>query len=96
MSLQIIILYGLIFAVIYFVMLRPQIKQQKEKMAMLTSLKEGDRIATNGGIVGRITKIENNDQLIIETSNTKITILKPYVSHLVPSKAEQPKTIEKK
>ena len=46
-------------AVIYFVKLRPQIKQQKAHNAMLENLKEGDRVATRGGLVGRITKIEN-------------------------------------
>ena len=64
-----IILYILIFGVIYFVMIRPNIKQQRAHQAMLDSLKKGDMIITTGGIIGKILEIKN-DQLLIDTSST--------------------------
>ena len=50
-------IYLLIFAIIYFIMIRPQVKQQKEHTAMLGSLKKGDKIITRGGIIGTIKNI---------------------------------------
>ena len=95
MTLGSLLPFALMFAVIYFVMLRPQIKQQKAHNAMLENLKEGDRVATRGGLVGRITKIENEEQLIIDTSGTKVTLLKAFVSHIILSKKDKPKEIKK-
>ena len=71
-----------ILVVIYFIMLRPQLKQQKEHQAMIANLKNGDTIITTGGIVGKIHNIDNNN-IIIDTSSTKITISRSYVSQLV-------------
>ena len=51
-------IYVLIFAIIYFVMIRPQAKKQKEHNQMLDNLKKGDRVVTNGGIVGVIKNIK--------------------------------------
>ena len=51
-------IYLLSFAVIYFIMIRPQVKQQKQHTALLENLKNGDRIITNGGIVGKIVNIK--------------------------------------
>jgi preprotein translocase subunit YajC len=47
----------LMFVVLYFLMIRPQMKRQKDTRAMLESLKKGDEVITAGGIVGKITKI---------------------------------------
>ena len=76
-----IILYILIFGVIYFVMIRPNIKQQRAHQAMLDSLKKGDMIITSGGIIGKILEIKN-DQLLIDTSSTKVLISRSYVSNI--------------
>lgn len=47
----------LMFVVLYFLMIRPQMKRAKEVKGMLESLKKGDEVVTNGGLVGRITKV---------------------------------------
>ncbi len=47
----------LMFVVLYFLMIRPQMKRAKEQKAMLESLKKGDEVITAGGVVGRITKV---------------------------------------
>ena len=75
-------IYVLIFAIIYFVMIRPQAKKQKEHNQMLDNLKKGDRVVTNGGIVGVITNIKGKDKNILEidSSNTKLEVLKTHIS----------------
>ena len=55
-------IYVLIFAIIYFVMIRPQARKQKEHNQMLDNLKKGDRVVTNGGIVGVIKNIKGKDK----------------------------------
>ncbi len=57
-----IIFMVLIFAVFYFMLIRPQVKRQKEHKAMVEALSKGDEVMTAGGIVGRIT--EMSDQFI--------------------------------
>lgn len=47
----------LMFVVLYFLMIRPQMKRAKEHKAMLQSLKKGDEVVTGGGVVGKITKV---------------------------------------
>ena len=47
----------LMFVVLYFLMIRPQMKRAKEHKAMLEALKKGDEVVTAGGLVGRITKV---------------------------------------
>jgi preprotein translocase subunit YajC len=47
----------LMFVVLYFVMIRPQMKRQKETKAMLDALSKGDEVVTQGGVIGKITKI---------------------------------------
>ena len=60
----------LMFAVLYFLMIRPQAKRQKEQKAMLESIKSGDEVVTIGGILGRVTKV-NDAYLTVEISDTK-------------------------
>lgn len=61
-----IIMMVAVFAIMYFLMIRPQKKKQKEEQAMRDSLQIGDEITTIGGIVGRIVTVKD-DSLIIET-----------------------------
>ena len=77
-------IYLLIFAVIYFIMIRPQVKQQKEHSSILENLKKGDRIITNGGIIGKIANIKgkNNEIIEISTNNSNIEILRTHIKSL--------------
>jgi preprotein translocase subunit YajC len=56
----------LIFAVFYFLLIRPQQKKMKQHREMVASLKRGDRIVTGGGIVGRVARVEGNNEIIVE------------------------------
>lgn len=61
-----IILYGLIIAVFYFILIRPQSKQKKKEEEMRNNLEIGDTIVTIGGIIGRVVSIKEDD-IVIET-----------------------------
>lgn len=52
--------YVLMFVLLYFLMIRPQMKRQKEQKAMLAALTKGNEVATIGGIVGKIIKTDDN------------------------------------
>ena len=79
-------IYLLIFVVIYFVMIRPQIKQQKDLANLLDNLKQGDKIITNGGIIGTIKNIKgkNKDIIQISTNSNTIDIVKSHIKSLYP------------
>ncbi|HOJ91766.1 MAG TPA: preprotein translocase subunit YajC [Saprospiraceae bacterium] len=71
----------LIFGVMYFFMLRPQIKKQKEQNNYLGNLKKGDQVVTGSGIIGKITKFEDGGVIELQVdSKTFIKILKSAVS----------------
>ena len=78
----------LIFVIMYFVMIRPQKKQEKETADMRNNLEVGDEITTIGGIIGKVVSIKE-ETLVLETSHdrTHIRILKSAVSR-VDVKAE--------
>ncbi len=88
MDLTMILMLGGLLLVMYFVMIRPQRKQEKEQNAMRNNLAVGDEITTIGGIIGKIVSIKE-ETCVIETSHerTKIRILKTAVSR-VDVKAE--------
>jgi preprotein translocase subunit YajC len=58
----------LMFVVLYFVMIRPQMKRQKEHKAMVDALAKGDEVATSGGMLGKVTKL-GDTMLSIEIAN---------------------------
>jgi preprotein translocase subunit YajC len=77
-----------IFAIFYFLLIRPQQKQQQEQDAMLKNLKPGDKILTTGGLYGTITKLQGDADLEVQFSQTvKLTLNRTAVSRLVSSDA---------
>ena len=59
----------LIFAVFYFLLIRPQQRKVKQHKEMLSNLKRGDKIITSGGIIGLISKVADNRELTVEVAN---------------------------
>ncbi|MBI4801152.1 MAG: preprotein translocase subunit YajC [Elusimicrobia bacterium] len=76
----------IIMGIFYFLLIRPQQKQMKERNAMLKSLKTGDKILTNGGIVGLITGIREDDMEVEIAKNVKVTVIRSAVAGLVNQK----------
>jgi preprotein translocase subunit YajC len=67
----------LIFVIFYFFLIRPQQKKVKEHKIMVENLKRGDQVITQGGIVGRVERVMENDKIEIEISeNVKVEIVK--------------------
>lgn len=56
----------LILAIMYFVMLRPQMRKQKEHVAMIGALRKGDQVVTQGGLLGKVAKVKDNNEIEVE------------------------------
>ncbi|MBL6735079.1 MAG: preprotein translocase subunit YajC [Shewanellaceae bacterium] len=74
---------GLIF---YFLIYRPQAKRSKEQKNLMTSLSQGNEVLTNGGLVGKIVKLtQDNDYLLLSLNDsTQITLKKDYITAVLP------------
>ena len=72
--------FVLIFVIMYFFMIRPQVKKQKQHQQMLQSLEKNDKIMTTGGIYGKIVGVKEKSFLVQIADNTKIEISKSAVS----------------
>jgi preprotein translocase subunit YajC len=59
----------LVFVIFYFLMLRPQQKRVKQHQEMIKNLRRGDTVVTSGGLVGKVTKVVDDDQIEIELAN---------------------------
>ncbi|MGJ8651923.1 MAG: preprotein translocase subunit YajC [Opitutaceae bacterium] len=78
---------GLLFLGMWFLVIAPQRKRQKEHDAMLTALQTGDEVVTSGGIYGTITNVKEDRFVVRIADNTKIEIGKNFVSSKVSSDA---------
>lgn len=83
-----LLMFGAMFAIMYFVMIRPQQKQQKKHRDMLAGLKRGDEVLLTSGIIGRIVSLEERIVSLEVADKTKIRVLKQAISSVVPSPAE--------
>lgn len=61
--------FVLIFVIMYFLILRPQQKRVKQHQEMVKNVRRGDTVVTNGGLVGKVTKVIDNDQIEIEIAD---------------------------
>ncbi|AUC44032.1 Preprotein translocase subunit YajC [Dickeya solani RNS 08.23.3.1.A] len=74
--------FGLIF---YFMILRPQQKRAKEHKKLMDSISKGDEVLTNGGLVGRVTKVADNGFITIALNDTnEVVIKRDYVTSVLP------------
>ncbi|MGH8822778.1 MAG: preprotein translocase subunit YajC [Rhodoferax sp.] len=74
----------LMFVVLYFVMIRPQMKKQKEQRNMLSALSKGDEVATSGGVLGKITKL-GDSLLSVEIANgVEVQLQRSAVVQVLP------------
>ena len=84
-----LIMFGMIFAVMYFFMIRPQIKKQKNEREYRSALKKGDKVITIGGINGKVIDIKENAFIIEVHGGTTLKIEKSAVSMTGESGIEQ-------
>jgi len=83
-----LIMFGAIFLIFYFMIIRPQQKRAKERDKLLSNLEKGDRVVTNGGIHGTIAGLEEKTALLNIGDNVKITIERSAITSVVSKKSE--------
>jgi preprotein translocase subunit YajC len=74
----------LLIAVMYFLMIRPQMKRQKEHRSMLEKLSKGDEVITNGGIAGVVNDIGENFITVEIADNVRIRVQKGAIANVLP------------
>ena len=74
----------LMFVVLYFLMIRPQMKKAKEHKALVEALSKGDEIITSGGMAGRITKVSDDFVTVSFAENVEIQMQKPAIATVLP------------
>jgi len=81
----------LIFVIMYFLILRPQAKRQKEQQKMLESLQKGDEVVTAGGIYGTIVGMKEKDTIVIVEvdKNVKLSVARSSISRKVVQSEEK-------
>ena len=77
-----------LFIVFYFLLIRPQQKKMKEHQAMISGIRRGDRVVTNGGIIGTVVKIVDDQEVQLEIDEgVRVRVLRSMISNLI-SKSE--------
>lgn len=85
-GIQLIIMMVLFAVIFYFMIYRPQSKRMKDHKELMSSMSKGDEVLTGGGLVGKITKISNDNDFIVIALGEKneVTIKKDFVTAILP------------
>jgi preprotein translocase subunit YajC len=81
----------LLFAIFYFLMIRPQQKRQKEHKALLANLRKGDQVITAGGMYGRITGITDTVVTIEIAEKVRVKVARGQISTKLVTQSDRPK-----
>ncbi|MCK5895232.1 MAG: preprotein translocase subunit YajC [Cocleimonas sp.] len=82
--LQLIIMIGIFFAIMYFMIIRPQSKKAKEHQSLLDDLRKGDEVATASGLIGKVQKIDDNFIQLKIAPETIVMIQRHAVGSIMP------------
>ena len=78
----------LIFAIMYFLLIRPQQKKAKQHQAMVSAVRRGDQVITQGGLIGKVTKVKDDNEVEVEIAkDVKVRVVKSTLTNVV-SKTE--------
>jgi len=83
-GLELILMMGVFFAIMYFMIIRPQQKRAKEHKNMLAALSKGDEIVTGGGLLGKITKVGDNFIEVEVAENTTVKVQTQAIATVMP------------
>lgn len=75
----------LMFAIFYFLLIRPQQKRQKIRNMMLANLKKGDKVSTVGGIHGKIVELTDDTAVLLVNDTTRLTFTRSAVENVITS-----------
>ncbi|MCB1365117.1 MAG: preprotein translocase subunit YajC [Rhodobacteraceae bacterium] len=74
----------LIFAIMYFLLIRPQQKKVKEHKAMVDALRRGDQVITQGGIIGKVAKVKDDGEVEVEIADgVKVRVVRSTVAQVL-------------
>ncbi len=74
----------MIFVIFYFLLIRPQQKKMKEHQSMLSAIRRGDRIITNGGLIGIVNKVTSDAELLVEIAdNVKVRVARGMIAEVL-------------
>ena len=73
----------LIFVIMYFLMIRPQQKRMKEHRALIEALKKGDEVVTQGGLVGKVTSVRDNELEVEIAPGVRVRVIRSTITGLV-------------
>lgn len=74
----------LIFAIMYFLLIRPQQKKAKEHQAMVKALRRGDQVVTQGGLIGKVAKVKEENELEVEISEgVKVRVVQSTITQVL-------------
>lgn len=74
----------LMFVVLWFLMVRPQMKKSKEHKALISALAKGDEVVTQGGILGKIVKVGDSYVTVEIATGTEVVVQKPSIGLVLP------------
>ena len=74
----------LMFVVLYFIMIRPQMKKQKEHKAMIEALAKGDEVVIAGGVVGRVSRLGESFVQVEVANNVELQVQRPSIIQVLP------------
>ena len=78
----------LIFAIMWFLLIRPQQKKLKEHKAMVDALRRGDQVVTSGGMIGKVVKVKEDDEIEVEiATGVKVRVVRSTITQVL-SKTE--------
>jgi preprotein translocase subunit YajC len=84
-----LIMFGAIFLIFYFMIIRPQQKRSKEKEKMLSNLEKGDKVLTSGGIHGIVSGLEEKTALLQISDNVKIKVERSAIATVLAKKGSE-------
>jgi len=74
----------LIFAIMYFLLIRPQQKKMKEHQNMVENLRRGDQVITQGGLIGKVSKVKEDNELEVELAEgVKVRVVKSTIAQVL-------------
>ena len=76
-AMQPIMMMVVMFAIFYFILIRPQVRKQKDHQAMLAKLGKGDEVITRGGIIGKITGVSDDNNVVVLELQEKVRVRVP-------------------
>lgn len=83
-----LIMFGAIFLIFYFMIIRPQQKRSKEREKMLSNLEKGDKVVTSGGIHGIIAGLEEKTALLQISDSLKVKIERSAITNVIAKKGD--------